>query len=87
MNMSKIHLHVEPLSLKTSWRVEERKSHVESGRKGREVIGLGLVPLGRNLEEPGITQARRSSLGSEQLGPHIGHPCPGSDTEEMTPRN
>lgn len=77
MNISKIHLHVELLSLKTNWRVEETKSHVESGRKEREVIGLGLVPLGRNVEESAITQARRSSLGSEQFGPHIGHLCPG----------
>lgn len=52
---------------------------MESGRKEKEGIGLGPVPLGRDTEEEGfffsffLMWTLRSSLGNE----HIRHPSPG----------
>lgn len=58
-----------------------KESLTESVRKGREEIRSGSVPLGEDIEEE-ITQAQRSSLGSEQCEPHIVHPIPGVQQKE-----
>lgn len=62
MKVSKVHLHVERFSLKTSWRLAEglvctqgcdRKSHMESSRKEGGVISMGPAPLRRDTGEEG----------------------------------
>lgn len=66
MNISKMYLHVEQLSLKTNWNWQKdscttkavRKIHLELGRKGREGSGLGPVPLGRDSKEEGYYMGR-----------------------------
>jgi len=75
-----VHLHVEQFSLKTnySWQRllcnREFKERVK--RKGRKVIRSRPVPLGWNREEEGYWTLR-SSHGSEQFEPLIGHLRPG----------
>lgn len=69
MNMSKIHLHVERFSLKTNWRLVEglvctqgcnRKSHMESIRKGGEVVSMDLCPSEGTQKRRETSQAGRS---------------------------
>ena len=84
MNTSKIHLHVEQFSLKINWRLAERhlstkavKKDPHGSQEGKRIDQVRTCALGGDTEEKGITQAQRSSLGSEQFKSHTGHPCPG----------
>ena len=80
MNTSKIHLHVEQLSLKTNWRLaerlfyshnyKERSTQSQVGREEKERLGWYLCLLKGTHKRQGITWAWRSSLGSEGFDPH-----------------
>lgn len=52
-------------------------NHTESGKRGGEVIELGLTPLAGDPGECGISQAQRASLRSEMFKPRRKHPSPG----------
>ena len=54
----------------------ERKIQAESGRKGRQGIRPGSVPIGEESEGKGDIWGD-SSLGSEQSEPLIEFPSPG----------
>ena len=60
-----------------------RKSHTELGRKRREPMWLGPVPLGRDLKREGGLHGQRPSLGSDWFEPHIEHPRYGTQEEEF----
>ena len=64
----KIHLPMEPFSLKTNWRLAEtllytkvvRKIHTQSGRKGKGAIRVGPVLLQGDTEEEGDYTSSRA---------------------------
>ena len=47
-------------------------NHAESGKRGGEVIELGLTPLAGDPGECGISQAQRAPLRSEMFKPRPG---------------
>ena len=47
-------------------------NHTESGKRGGEVIELGLTPLAGDPGECGISQAQRAPLRSEMFKPRPG---------------
>ena len=59
-----------------------RKNHTKSGLKGGEEVRSGSMSLGGQQQREGLTQAQRSSLGNEQLKPHIRHSKPGARHRE-----
>ena len=91
MNISKMYLHVEQLSLKTNWNWQKdscttkavRKIHLELGRKGREVIRLG-PPRGFGIGG-GFYTGRELSKEVSGLSHVLGTPTLGSDTGKTSP--
>lgn len=85
MNTSEIHLYAEKLSSKMNWNLVERlfhsqshkKIHIELGRKGEDVIKLEPVPQEETQKKNGISQAKRTSLGSKRFKPYVGYPSLG----------
>ena len=61
---------MEQFSLKTNWRLAEkltqltaRKIHMELGRKEREAVGMGPVPLGGDTRGGGLHGLRDPPWG------------------------
>ena len=49
-------------------------NHTESGKRGGEVIELGLTPLAGDIEEEKYQQAQRLSLKIERYKSHVRNP-------------
>ena len=85
-------IHVEQFSLKTAdWQKNscitkaERKSRIESGRKGREVLSLGPMPQGEDSRRKRRLPRQSSSWGMGSLSYILGGPILGSSTGDMSP--
>ena len=92
MNTSKVHLRVEQFSLKMNWKLAERlpykkdyKIHMESGRKGKDMIRSGPVPLKGDTEEKRDYIGGDPPWGVSSSSHRLGISLLGSNTGETGP--
>lgn len=88
-NTSKAHLHGEPFSVESNWKMAKRllsaiKIHTYLGREGREVVRSGPVPR-VGMQSKGGIHTWKPALGKRGSEPLTEHPNPGVLPRETRP--